>query len=69
MRDYICVKCNSIKVVKVVEKSMYNNALSLNAFKNVLSTKYVCCDCGYYEEYYDNEDDRKLIYEKYKKQS
>lgn len=66
MKNHICIKCNSCNVVKVLEKSRYNNALTINAFKVAISTKYVCCDCGYSEEYYDNENDRKAIYEKYK---
>ncbi|SCK02312.1 Uncharacterised protein [uncultured Clostridium sp.] len=65
MRNNICIKCHSRKIVKVGKESRYNNALYLNAFKNAIATKYICCDCGYFEEYYENEKDREAIYKTY----
>lgn len=65
-KSRICFKCGSNKVVKAIDKSRYNNALNINAFKVAVSTKYVCCDCGYFEEYFDNEKDREVIFDEFK---
>ena len=66
MRNNTCIKCHSSKIVKVGEESRYNNAICINAFKNAISTKYICCDCGYFEEYYENKNHREAIYKKFK---
>lgn len=60
-----CIKCGSNKITKICDKSRYNNAININAFKVAISTKYVCCECGYFEEYFESEEDLKNIYEKF----
>lgn len=64
-KSNFCPKCNSKKIVKAYDKARFNNAISINSFKVATSTKYICCDCGYIEEYFDNLKDRNSIYAKF----
>lgn len=52
-----CSKCNSNKVV-AIENSI--------GFKTVETTRYICCECGYIEQWVSNKDNLKLIYDTYK---
>ena len=46
----ICPKCNSTDIIKVPGKAGWSN------FSAVLVHRYVCCACGYSEEWIDKED-------------
>jgi len=61
----ICPKCNSIDIIRVPGKSgaygSGNNIQTcLTIFSAVLVHRYVCCACGYSEEWIDKQDIRKL---------
>lgn len=58
---HICPKCNSDDIIKIPGKvgayGSGNNILAGMAFLSaVLVDRYVCCDCGYSEEWIDKKD-------------
>lgn len=66
----ICPKCNGTNIIKIKgEARAYgagnNIPVGLTIFSSVLVHRYVCCDCGYSEEWIDKEDIPKLK-DKYK---
>lgn len=67
-----CLKCNSHDIVKVPgNKNITQARILLNMWgtKYLLLNKYVCMQCGYYEEYADlNAKARKWLHEIDKKQ-
>ena len=67
----ICPKCNSTDIIKVPGKAgaygVGNNIQTgWSNFSAVLVHRYVCCACGYSEEWIDKEDIPRLK-EKYEK--
>lgn len=66
-----CNKCNSNDILKIPAKVTGQYALSHNImtgrtiFSAVKVTRYLCCNCGYSEEWVDNKDDIKKIREKF----
>lgn len=62
----ICTKCKGAKVVKITKDESRTNLIDISAFKIACPTKYICCECGFFEEYIDNAKDRLAIYEKFK---
>ena len=63
--EKICPKCNSIDIIRVPGKagaygSGNNIGVGLTVLSAVLVHRYVCCTCGYSEEWIDKEDLRKL---------
>lgn len=57
----ICPKCNSTDIIKVPGKAgaygVGNNIQTgWSNFSAVLVHRYVCCVCGYSEEWIDKED-------------
>ena len=57
----ICPKCNDNDILKVPGKSgAYgsgnNIQVGLTIFSAVLVDRYVCCSCGYSEEWINKED-------------
>ncbi|OUQ59577.1 hypothetical protein B5E58_03850 [Tyzzerella sp. An114] len=57
----ICPKCNGNDILKVPGKSgAYgsgnNIQVGLTIFSAVLVDRYVCCSCGYSEEWINKED-------------
>jgi uncharacterized OB-fold protein len=64
----ICPKCGSREILRVKDGGGdYTNALLLGFLSMVYVPRYVCCDCGYVEEWVDSSDLRTLK-EKLKKQ-
>ena len=56
-----CPKCGSSDIIMIPGKSgahgVGNNIqVGLTVFSAVLVNRYVCCDCGYSEEWIDKED-------------
>ena len=61
----ICPKCNSSDILLVPGKagaygSGNNIQTGMTVFSAVLVHRYVCCSCGYSEEWIDKEDIQKL---------
>ena len=61
----ICPKCNSTDIIKVPGKAgaygVGNNIhTGWSNFSAVLVHRYVCCACGYSEEWIDKEDISRL---------
>jgi len=61
-----CPKCKGTEIIRVEGKSgAYgtgnNIQLGLTTFSAVLVHRYVCCNCGYTEEWINKEDLQKLI--------
>ena len=57
----ICPKCNSKEILMVPGKagaygSGNNIQMGMTIFSAVLVNRYVCCNCGYSEEWIDRED-------------
>lgn len=60
-----CPKCGGMDILMVPGKagaygSGNNIQVGWTNFSAVLVNRYVCCDCGYSEEWIDKEDIRKL---------
>ena len=61
----ICPKCNSSDILLVPGKagaygSGNNIQTGMTIFSAVLVHRYICCSCGYSEEWIDKEDIQKL---------
>ena len=61
----ICPKCNCTDILRVEGKAgaygSGNNIITgMTIVSAVLVHRYVCCRCGYSEEWIDKEDIRKL---------
>lgn len=61
----ICPKCSCNDILRVEGKAgaygSGNNIMTgLTVFSAVLVHRYVCCSCGYSEEWIDKEDVQKL---------
>ena len=57
----ICPKCGSADIIAVPGRAGAYGAgnniqVGLTVFSAVLVTRYVCCDCGYSEEWIEKED-------------
>ena len=74
MKSGICPKCKSKNVVEVIERgvypdgSYYTKVIKSGGFipKLAVPDRYICCDCGYTEEFFRQEDLRE-IKEKYER--
>lgn len=52
-----CPKCGSREILRVKDTAGdYTNALVLGFLSMVHVPRYVCCDCGYVEEWVDKKD-------------
>ena len=65
-----CTKCNSNDIAKIpgtagVYGSGNNIMTGMTAFSAVLVTRYLCCRCGYSEEWIDNKKDLEKIRAKF----
>lgn len=61
----ICPKCNSSDILRIkgtagAHGSGNNIMTGMTIFSAVLVHRYVCCKCGYSEEWIDKEDIQKL---------
>ena len=61
----VCPKCNGSDILRVEGKAgaygSGNNIITgMTIFSAVLVHRYVCCNCGYSEEWIDKEDIKKL---------
>ena len=67
-----CTKCNSNKVVEIENSVGFNKGgngfinIPINAFKTVSTSRYICCNCGYIEQWVSNKEDLECIYNTYK---
>lgn len=61
----ICPKCNSDEIIIVPGKRIpaengRNIMIGSSVFSSALFDRYVCSDCGYSEEYFDENEIKKL---------
>ena len=61
----ICPKCNSTDILSVPGKagaygSGNNIQTGMTIFSAVLVHRYICCSCGYSEEWIDKDDIQKV---------
>jgi len=66
MKTGKCPKCNSREIYKNTSISQRSN-LTVNFFKQVKLTDYVCPQCGYTEVYVKKNEDLKKIREKWQR--
>lgn len=64
-RNHVCPKCGGTDILKVEGDVRGNGAgnniqTGLTIFLSVLVHRYVCCRCGYSEEWIDTADMEKL---------
>lgn len=58
---HICPKCKSEDIVRVPGSDGVNNIqVGWSIFSAVMVHRYVCCECGFSEEWIDKEDIPKL---------
>lgn len=63
-----CPKCGSHNIFLARDSAgEYTNALPVGFLSVVYVPRYVCCDCGYAEEWVD-ESDLRILKEKLEKQ-
>ena len=61
----VCPKCNGTDILRIEGKAgaygVGNNIMTgMTVFSAVLVHRYVCCRCGYNEEWIDKQDIQKL---------
>lgn len=62
----ICSRCNSEQFVKIDNTSgQHFSRIKTGALTVAEVSRYVCCSCGFTEEWIENDDDLKRIKEKY----
>lgn len=69
MKSGVCPKCKgkNILVFSQDKKSKFVDCEKLGNLRGeIFTTRYVCCDCGFTERYFDDENLEKLK-KKYKK--
>ena len=74
MKSGVCPKCKSRNIIKVdchrafPDGSYYTKVIKSGGFvpKLAIPDRYICCDCGYTEEFFRQEDLRELK-EKYER--
>lgn len=66
---HICPKCNSNNIVKVSDNEGVNRTnrynIRISSLHWVRVVRYVCCDCGFAEEWVEDKADLKEIETKY----
>ena len=63
MKSGACPKCNSSEILVFSQdgKEKFVDCEKIGALKGeILTTRYVCCDCGYTERYFEDENLEKL---------
>lgn len=60
-----CPKCNSADIIRIEGRSGAYGAgnnipTGLSVFSAVLVARYLCCQCGYSEEWIDEKDIQKV---------
>lgn len=64
-----CIKCGSDKIAKVSGHNLEWGSTSHNnidiGMHTIYVTRIVCCDCGYAEEWIDNDKDLSMLEKKY----
>ena len=60
-RSKICPKCNSSDILRIEGTSKAYGAgnnipVGMTIFSSVLVHRYLCCSCGYSEEWIDKKD-------------
>lgn len=69
MKNGSCPKCGSTKILVFSQdgKEKFVDCEKLGMLKGeIVTSRYVCCDCGYTERYFEDENLEKLK-KKYKK--
>lgn len=61
----VCPKCNGTDILRIEGDARAYGAgnniqVGWSNFSAILVNRYVCCDCGYSEEWIDKEDIQKL---------
>ncbi len=65
----ICPKCQSTDILRINGEHSFDdvgNNIKIGVFGQVIVNKYLCCNCGFTEEWVDN-DALEKIKKKYKK--
>lgn len=62
---HICPKCKSDIIVKVPD-SVGDNIIVVKKFGKVKLTRYVCCSCGFAEEWVDDKAELEKVESKWK---
>lgn len=64
---HICPKCNSNNIVKVPDTESINTiSIAVSLLHSAKVSRYVCCDCGFAEEWIENKTDLEKIKTKYR---
>ena len=64
-RTHVCPKCGGRDILRIDGSSRAYGAgnniqIGMTYFSAVLVHRYLCCDCGFSEEWIDEEDIQKL---------
>ena len=67
----LCPKCNSQNIVRVPDDAhrYLANSICITMFawvKRIPVARYVCCDCGYVEDWVETHNEREEILKTYK---
>jgi hypothetical protein len=66
----VCPKCDSRDIAVIpgsvgVHGTGNNIRVGWTIFSSIKVTRYMCCECGFSEEWVDDPEDREKIREKY----
>jgi hypothetical protein len=63
-----CVKCKSKEIIRVPASAWFeDNKIPVGFMAVVKTTRYICCDCGFVEEWIQSAVDREKLRERAKK--
>ena len=61
-----CPKCESEKIITPSHR-VKSDVVILGWFSEIPVSRYVCCECGYTEQWVKHEHDLELLWDKYGK--
>ncbi len=64
MYNAICPKCGSREIVRIngyTDSYGAGNNIRTGAFTHINVNRYICCQCGFTEEWIDKSDLQKLV--------
>ena len=72
MINGVCPKCNSNNIIKIPSavsgfETGNKSTIVLNSFSVVSLSRFLCCSCGFSEEWIDDKSDLDRVIKKYTK--
>lgn len=70
-KNKFCPKCDSVEIIRIpARKGSYGSGniifIGATIFSAIKVTRYLCCRCGYLEEWIDDKEDIKKLIKRYR---